>query len=131
LIARKGVCTSFEKAQQATAQHRYLPGIIQPFMMPVIGVHYMIMAIQLKPELEALIRQDVLRGPYQSVDEFVERAVSQLHEQETWLAAHRDEIRCDIEEGWQAAERNELSSEQEVQARMEARKKEWLEQRFA
>jgi Arc/MetJ-type ribon-helix-helix transcriptional regulator len=90
------------------------------------------MTIQLKPELEALIRQDVLRGPYQSVDEFVERAVSQLHEQEAWLAAHRDEIRCDIEEGWQAAERNELSSEQDVQIRMGARKKEWLEQqRFA
>lgn len=89
------------------------------------------MTIQLKPELEELIRQDVLRGPYRSVDEFVERAVSQLHEQEAWLAVHRDEIHRKIEEGWQAAERGELSSEGDVQARMEARKKEWLEQRSA
>ena len=72
------------------------------------------MTIQLKPELEALIRQDVLRGSYQSIDEFVERAVSQLHAQEEWLAAHRDEIRSKIEEGWQSAERGELSSEQDV-----------------
>ena len=89
------------------------------------------MTIQLKPELEALIRQDVLRGPYRSVDEFVERAVSQLHEQETWIAAHRDELRHKIEEGWLAAERGEMSTGQDVQARMEARKKEWLEQRSA
>lgn len=89
------------------------------------------MTIQLKPELEALIRQDVLRGSYQSIDEFVERAVSQLHAQEEWLAAHRDEIRSKIEEGWQSAERGELSSEQDVQARMTARKKKWFEQRSA
>ena len=89
------------------------------------------MTIQLKPELEALIRQDVLRGSYQSIDEFVERAISQLHAQEEWLAAHRDEIRSKIEEGWQSAERGELSSEQDVQARMTARKKKWLEQRSA
>lgn len=89
------------------------------------------MTIQLKPELEALIRQDVLRGSYQSIDEFVERAVSQLHAQEEWLAAHRDEIRSKIEEGWQSAERGELSNEQDVQARMTARKKKWFEQRSA
>lgn len=89
------------------------------------------MTIQLKPELEALIRQDVLRGSYQSIDEFVERAVSQLHAQEEWLAAHRNEIRSKIEEGWQSAERGELSGEQDVQARMTARKKKWLEQRSA
>lgn len=89
------------------------------------------MTIQLKPELEALIRQDVLRGSYQSIDEFVERAVSQLHAQEEWLAAHCDEIRSKVEEGWQSAERGELSSEQDVQARMTARKKKWLEQRSA
>jgi putative addiction module CopG family antidote len=89
------------------------------------------MTIQLKPELEALIRQDVLRGSYRSIDEFVERAVSQLHAQEEWLAAHRDEVRSKIEEGWQSAERGELSGEQDVQARMTARKKKWLEQRSA
>lgn len=85
------------------------------------------MTIQLRPELEELIRQDVQRGPYRSVDEFVERAVSQLHAQEAWLAVHRAEIGSKIEEGWQAAERGELKDEAEVQARMTARKRDWLE----
>lgn len=40
------------------------------------------MEIRLRPEVEALIRQDVERGPYQTIDEFVERAVALLHQQE-------------------------------------------------
>ncbi|MGC2183639.1 MAG: hypothetical protein WA637_10190 [Terriglobales bacterium] len=45
------------------------------------------MEIRLKPELEKLIKQDVQRGSYQTVDEFVEAAVSMLHEQEAWLGS--------------------------------------------
>ena len=44
------------------------------------------MTIHLKPELEALIQKDVERGHYQSVGEFVERAVHMLHEEEALLA---------------------------------------------
>jgi Arc/MetJ-type ribon-helix-helix transcriptional regulator len=40
------------------------------------------MTIRSKPELEALIQEDVERGPYQSVDEFVAQAVQMLHEHE-------------------------------------------------
>jgi antitoxin ParD1/3/4 len=66
------------------------------------------MTIRLKPEMEALIQQDVQRGPYQSADEFVERAVQMLHEQEQWLANNRTEIAAQIEHGYQQAERGEL-----------------------
>jgi Arc/MetJ-type ribon-helix-helix transcriptional regulator len=49
--------------------------------------------MHLKRKMEALIQQDVQqdvqRGPYQSVDEFVERAVQMLHEQEQWPANNR------------------------------------------
>jgi hypothetical protein len=48
----------------------------------VLGV----VTIRIKPELEALIKQDLETGPYQTVEEFVESAVSMLHEQEAWLA---------------------------------------------
>lgn len=51
------------------------------------------MKIHLRPEVEQLIKQDVQRGPYQTVDEFVEHAVSLLHEQEAWLAEHGSEVR--------------------------------------
>lgn len=74
------------------------------------------MEIRLRPELEAVIRQDVQRGPYQTVDEYIEHAVSMLHEQEAWLAAHRTDIESKIDEGYAAAQRGELLDPEEVRA---------------
>jgi len=70
------------------------------------------MTIHLKPELEALIEQDVERGPYQSVDEFVAQAVQMLHEQ--WLADNRADIAAKIEHGFRQAERGELVDGEEA-----------------
>jgi putative addiction module CopG family antidote len=66
------------------------------------------MTVQLKPELESLVRADVARGPYQSVDEFVERAVELLHEHEEWLSKNQVEISKQIDDGFAQAERGEL-----------------------
>jgi Arc/MetJ-type ribon-helix-helix transcriptional regulator len=76
------------------------------------------MEIRLRPELEALTRQDVERGPYQTVDEFVERAVAMLHEQEAWLAEHRTEVGAQIAEGYAAAQRGELVEADELRSRV-------------
>ncbi len=76
------------------------------------------MEIRLRPELEELIKQDVQRGSYQTVDEFVERAVSMLHEQETWLAEHRVEIAAKIQEGYAAAQRGELIEADAIGSRL-------------
>jgi putative addiction module CopG family antidote len=76
------------------------------------------MEIRLRPELEELIKQDVQRGPYETVDEFVEQAVSMLHEQESWLAANRAEIQSQIAEGWESAQRGELLSPDEAHSRL-------------
>jgi Arc/MetJ-type ribon-helix-helix transcriptional regulator len=81
------------------------------------------MEIRLRPELEALIRQDVQRGPYQTVDEFVERAIAMLHEQESWLAEHRAEIETQIAEDYAAAQRGELVEAEEVRSRLNQRKR--------
>jgi antitoxin ParD1/3/4 len=86
----------------------------------------MAMKIQLRPELEELVKQDVQRGPYQSVDEYVEHAVSLLHEQETWLAEHRKEITAKIEEGYAAAQRGELIDSDQARLMLEERKRIWL-----
>ena len=83
------------------------------------------MNINLRPELEELIRQDVQRGPYQSVDEFVEQAISMLHEQEAWLAEHRAEITAKIELGYAAARRGELLDSDQVRSALEERKRAW------
>ncbi len=76
------------------------------------------MEIHLRPELEKLIQRDVQRGPYQSVQEFVEHAVSELHEREAWLAENRAEIAAKIEEGYAAAQRGELIDAEDVRSRM-------------
>jgi antitoxin ParD1/3/4 len=77
------------------------------------------MEIRLRPELEELIKQDVQRGPYETVDEFVEQVVSMLHEQEAWLAANRGEIESKINEGYAAAQRGELLDPDEVRSRLD------------
>lgn len=84
------------------------------------------MDIRLKPELEKLVEQDVQRGPYQTADEFVERAVVLLHEQESWLAEHAAEISAKIDEGYAAAKRGELIDAERARASMAEKKREWL-----
>jgi antitoxin ParD1/3/4 len=86
------------------------------------------MTIHLKPELEALIQQDVERGFYQSVDEFVQRAVQMLHEQEQLFADNRAEIATKIEAGYASAERGDLLDAEQVRAGMNERKQAWREQ---
>ena len=86
------------------------------------------MTIHLKPELEALIQQDVRRGTYQSADEFVERAVQMLHDQEQWLADNRAENAAKIEAGYASVERGDLIGGEQVRTRMSERKQAWPEQ---
>ena len=84
------------------------------------------MTIHLKPELEAVIQQDVERGPYQTAEEFVERAIQMLHDQEQWLAENRAEIAARIEEGYAAAKRGDLIDAEQVRAWMDEKKRVWL-----
>jgi putative addiction module CopG family antidote len=87
------------------------------------------MTIHLKPELEQLIQQDVERGPYQTVDEFVECAVQMLHEQEQWLSANRAGINAKIDEGYTAAQRGELIDGDQVREQLAEKKCAWLSDR--
>ncbi|HWY55724.1 MAG TPA: hypothetical protein VNZ03_14750 [Terriglobales bacterium] len=81
------------------------------------------MEIRLRPELADLIKQDVQRGFYKTVDEFVERAVSMLHEQEVWLAQNRAEIGSRIDEGYAAAQRGELMDADAARSRLKELKR--------
>jgi putative addiction module CopG family antidote len=84
------------------------------------------MKIHLRPELEKLIEGDVQRGPYQTVDEFVEHAVRLLHEQEAWLSEHGTEIGKKISEGYAAARRGELVDSDQVRQSLDQKKRAWL-----
>ena len=82
------------------------------------------MNVRIRPDLEKLIQEDVERGAYSSVDEYVAEAVSLLHQQELWLAQNRAEIRAKIEEGYAQAKRGELVDADEVRRIVEARMRE-------
>jgi putative addiction module CopG family antidote len=86
------------------------------------------MTIHLKPELEAMIQKDVERGPYQSVDDFVERAVQMLHEEEALLANDREVIHEKIERAFGQFERGEGLTPEESRARLQEKKAAWLKQ---
>ena len=80
------------------------------------------MDIRLKPEMEEMIRRNVERGAYRSVNEFVEHAVALLHEEESWLAENASDIRSKIEQGFASAQRGELLDSDRVRQEMEQRK---------
>ncbi len=72
-----------------------------------------------------MIEGDVQRGPYQTVDEFVEHAVRLLHEQEAWLSEHSTEIGKKISEGYAAAQRGELVDSDQVRQSLDQKKRTW------
>ena len=84
------------------------------------------MDIRLKPELEEMIRKDVERGAYRTVDEFIEHAVALLREQESWLAENASAIRAKIEQGFASAQRGDLLDADRVRQEMEQRKSAWI-----
>jgi len=86
------------------------------------------MTIHLKPELQALIQKDVDRGHYQSVDEFVERAVQMLHEEEALLANDSRAIHEKIERAFGQFERGEGLTPEESRAWLQEKKVAWLKQ---
>jgi putative addiction module CopG family antidote len=89
------------------------------------------MTIHLKPELEALIQKDVERGAYRSVDEFVERAVQMLHEEEALLANDGRVVHEKIERAFDQFERGEGLTPEESRARLQERKAAWNKQQRA
>jgi len=84
------------------------------------------MTIQLKPELEELIKQDLQRGSYQSIDEYVERAVQILHEEEELLAHEKEAISGQIASGLAQLDRREGIPGDLARARMQERKSAFL-----
>ena len=86
------------------------------------------MAILLRADLEEIVREDVQRGPYASADEYLERAVTMLHAQEAWLAAHRKELEARFEAGLHSLNQGELFDLEQVREIMYERKQAWAEQ---
>jgi Arc/MetJ-type ribon-helix-helix transcriptional regulator len=77
------------------------------------------MTIQLKPEQEHRITEALRSGAYSSTDDVIDRALEVLHEQDEFLAAHRQEINTKIRTGIDELERGEGIPEDELDAYLE------------
>ncbi len=84
------------------------------------------MTIHLKPETEALIQEDLQRGPYRTVEEFVEQAVRMLHEEESLWASEKQEIHEKIERAVGQFERGEYLTLEETRAKIQEYKAAWI-----
>ena len=66
------------------------------------------MKVDLTPELEQLVQGKVKSGRYSSASEVVREALRLLEHRDEVFTFRKDEIRTQIEEGWQSAQRGEF-----------------------
>lgn len=85
------------------------------------------MKVELNPELEEIIAQDLKRGGYRSVDEFLDRAVRILHEEEELLALDRTNIDEEIALGLAQLDRREGIPGAVARARLQERKAQFIQ----
>ena len=83
----------------------------------------------LPDEVKELVRTQIERGRFQSVDEVVCEALRLLQEREELFASNREELRAQIAEGVAAEERGELRDGAEaiasVRRRIDERLRGW------
>jgi antitoxin ParD1/3/4 len=84
------------------------------------------MTIQLSPELEQLIEKDIERGGYQSVEQFVERAIQLLHDEEHLLQENKDAIHAAIGDGLAQLDRGEGVPGDRSRAQLQEKKAAWI-----
>ncbi len=78
------------------------------------------MNVHLTPELEQLVQTRVKSGRYNSASEVVREALRLLEQRDEVFTLRKDEIRKNIEEGWQSAKRGEFVDGDEVFDRIDA-----------
>jgi antitoxin ParD1/3/4 len=87
------------------------------------------MTIQLRPELEQLIQKDIERGGYQSIEQFVERAIQLLHDEEHLLQESKESIHEAIGEGLAQLDRGQGVPADVSRARLQEKKAAWIDSR--
>ena len=78
------------------------------------------MNVHLTPELEQLVQRKVKSGRYNSASEVVREALRLLEQRDEVFTLRKNEIRTQIEEGWQSAHRGEFVDGDDVFNRIDA-----------
>ena len=85
------------------------------------------MTIQLRPELEQLIQKNIEGGGYQSVEQFVERAIQLLHDEEHLLQESKQAIHAAIGDGLAQLDRGEGVPGEVSRSRLQEKKAAWID----
>lgn len=84
------------------------------------------MKVELNPELERMIAHQVDLGHYRSADEYIDRAIRILYEEEESLADDRELLREEIALGIAHLDRGEHIPADVSRSRLQQRKAEYL-----
>jgi antitoxin ParD1/3/4 len=82
-----------------------------------------------RPEIEALIRQRLHSGAFESVEDVLFDALEMQSEREVWLQENKEAINAKIERGLAQLDRGEGVSGNQLRERLEADKSAWLRDR--
>jgi len=88
------------------------------------------MTIEIKrPEIEALIRQRLHSGAFESVEDVLFDALEMQAERETWLQENKEAVNARIERGLAQLDRGEGLPGEGLRERLDADKAAWLKDR--
>jgi predicted transcriptional regulator len=83
------------------------------------------MTIELKPEIEALIRKRLDSGAFSDIEEVLLQALESQDAEEAWMDLHRQEVGAKIDRAIAQAERGEAMTPEQCQAWLEDKKATW------
>ena len=96
---------------------------------PFVAAYSRVMTVELTPSIEALIQRRLQSGAFSSVEDVIERALEILSAEEEWLVDNRELVAAQIQEGWDEAQRGDLTDEETVRVEMRQFKEDWKRQR--
>ena len=87
------------------------------------------MQVKLPPDLETLVKKRISSGGYASVEDVFRHALEAQDAEESWTDAERLALSAHLEEGFQQAERGELTDGDQVRGEIRAMKDAWHQER--
>ncbi len=88
------------------------------------------MQLNLPPDLQTLIDKRLSSGAYTSAEDVLRRALEAQDAEESWTDEERRALSTHIEEGYQQAERGELTDGTQGRREIQAMKEKWREGRL-
>jgi antitoxin ParD1/3/4 len=83
------------------------------------------MQLNVPPDLETLINKRLSSGGYHSVEDVLRRALEAQDAEESWTDEERRALSAHIEEGYQQAERGELTDGAQARREIQGMKDDW------